>query len=78
MYVEDVGGYDAQQNGENRAEAHTITGEYGDLYQREVHSFCDSLLNDKPFVVDARDALLVQRVIEAAYRSNDERKIIDL
>ena len=78
MYVESVGGYDAQQSGDNRAEALTITGEYGDLYQREVASFCDSLLHNKPFTVDARDAVLVQRVIEAAYRSNDENIIVTL
>ena len=41
-------------------------------------SFCDSLLHNKPFAVDARDAVLVQRVIEAAYRSNDENIIVTL
>ena len=78
MFVDSVGGYDAQQSGDNRAEKQTITGEYGDLYQREVASFCDSLIHNKPFTVDARDAVLVQRVIEAAYRSNDENVIVTL
>lgn len=78
MFVQDVGAYDAQQNNEKSAESVSFHCEFGDLYQREIESFCDSLLNDLPFVVDAREALFVQRVTQAAYRSNDEGVILDV
>ncbi|HIS04269.1 MAG TPA: Gfo/Idh/MocA family oxidoreductase [Candidatus Pullichristensenella avicola] len=78
LRVDSVGGYDAQQDASGTAERQIITGAYGDLYQREVASFCESLLQDKPFVADARGALLVQQVIESAYRSNDEGIVVTL
>ncbi len=37
-----------------------------------------SLLENRPLEVPAEEAVRAQRIIEAAYRSNDERKIIDL
>ncbi len=78
VYVDHVGGYDAQQDGDTKAETHVISGGYGDLYQREIESFCDSLINGTPFRGDARDALLVQKVLQAAYRSNDEQIVVAL
>ena len=48
------------------------------MYTREVESFADSVLNDKPLVVPASDALHVQKVIQAAYESTLTNKIIDV
>ncbi len=78
LRVDSVGGYDAQQDASGTAAREVITGEYGDLYAREIASFCNSLLENKPFVADARNALLAQQVIEAAYRSNDEGIIVTM
>lgn len=77
MFLDEVGGYDATQDA-SAAESVTIEAELGNMYQREIESFGDSILNGKPLEVPAEDALEVQRIIEAAYRSNDEKKIIDL
>ena len=55
-----------------------LTGTFGNLYTREIDSFCDSILNGNPLIAPARDALHIQRVMEAAYRSSDEKTIIDL
>ena len=76
--VESVGGYDARQDASGAGKKELITGEYGDLYQREIESFCACLQSGAPFRADARDALLAQAVIEAAYRSNDENVIVTL
>jgi len=78
LYVEDAGSYDAQQDGRREACAQKLTGEFGDLYQRQISSFCNSLLNDLPFEVDAREGLFAQQVVQAAYASNDEKRIISL
>lgn len=78
LYLEDAGEYDAQQDGNRNAKVQQLSGEFGDLYQRQIDSFCDSVLNNKPFVSDAQDGLFAQQVVQAAYRSNDENKIISL
>lgn len=78
LYVEDAGGYDAQQDGIKEANVQQLSGEFGDLYQRQIDSFCTSILNNTPFKADAREGLFAQQVVQAAYRSNDENSIISL
>lgn len=78
MYVDGVGGYDAQQNNDQRAQSERLSGEYGNLYTREIRSFCRSILTGEPLIADARGAVEVQRVIEAAYQSGEEGRVIDL
>ena len=51
-----------------------IPGNYGEFYQ----NIYEHLRLGKPLQTDARDILNVIRVIEAAYRSREERKIIEL
>ena len=48
------------------------------MYTREIESFGNSLLTGAPLEVPAADAVYVQRVMEAAYRANDEKTVIDL
>lgn len=71
MFLGPQGGYDAQQSGE-RARGQMLPAQFGNTFAREIESFCASILEDKPLEAPAEDALAVQRVIEAAYRSNDE------
>lgn len=78
LFLEENSAYDAQQDGNKPASVQHLTGEFGDLYQRQIDSFCDSLLNHKPLEVDAREGLFAQRVVQAAYQSNDENRIIFL
>ena len=77
-FVDEVGGYDARQERAGAAEEAGASAEFGNLYAREVESFCLSLLNGTPLEVPAEEAVAAQRVIEAAYRSNDSEKMIDL
>ena len=55
-----------------------IPGDFGNLYTREVESFCNSILNGLPLEVPASDAVHVQRIMEKAYRSGKELKIFEV
>ena len=75
LFLGEQGGYDAQQDKKDvRGESIEVT--FGDCYEREITSFSDSILNGTPVEVPASQAVQVQRIMEAAYRSNDEGKII--
>lgn len=78
LYVENTSEYDAQQDGHKDAQIQHLSGTFGDLYQRQIASFCNSLLTNTPFESDGRDGLFAQQVVQAAYQSNDENKIITL
>ena len=56
----------------------TIDVTFGDCYEREITSFSNSLLTGAPLEVPASQAVQVQRIMEAAYASNDEKKILSL
>ncbi len=71
MFLGEQGGYDAQQDKKDGAREQ-IDVEFGNMYAREVASFSDSILNGTPVEVPASDAIQVQKVMESAYRSNDE------
>ena len=77
LFCGEVGGYDAQQNVQEVA-GEEISVEFGNMYTREIESFGNSILNGLPLEVPATEAVQVQRVLEAAYRSNDEKCVIDL
>lgn len=77
MFCGKPGAYDAQQDIKTGEKAE-IKVEFGDAYTREIESFGNSILNNLPLEVPATDAVQVQKVMEAAYRSNDEKTVITL
>ncbi len=77
MFLGDQGGYVAQQD-TNKAEGQTMEAEFGNAYAREIESFSNSLLTGTELEVPAWQAAQVQRIMEAAYKSNDEQKIVSL
>ena len=77
LFCGDQGGYNAQQDTQD-VTGEQIDVEFGNMYTREIESFGDSILNGTPLEVPASDAVYVQRVMEAAYRANDEKTVIDL
>lgn len=77
MFLGFQDGCDVQQNKENAAGQGIVVG-FGNTYEREITSFSNSILTCAPLEVPAQQAVQVQRIMEAAYRSNDERKIIKL
>ena len=77
LFCGNVGGYDAQQNTKD-IKGTSIDVEFGNMYTREIVSFGNSILNGLPLEVPASDAVQVQKVMEAAYRSNDEKIVMEL
>ncbi len=77
MFLGEQGGYNAQQDKKDGAREQ-IAVEFGDAYAREISSFSNSILTGAPLEVPAEDALQVQQVMEAAYRSNDEEITINI
>lgn len=77
LFCGKVGGYDAQQD-KKQAESELIEVELGNMYTREIESFGNSVLHGLPLEAPAADAVQVQRVMEAAYRSSEEGRFINL
>ena len=77
IFLDGYGEYAAMQDQEKQHSAH-IEVEFGNTYEREISSFSDSLLNNKPLEVPASQAVQVQRVMEAAYHSNDTGTVVKL
>lgn len=74
-FLAEVSDYNATQN---HAETfgEDVEAEFGNMYAREVESFADSILNGKPLVVPASDAVHIQKVVEAAYQSSREHRAV--
>ena len=77
MFLGAQGGYDAQQDKKDGAQT-AIKVEFGNMYTREIESFSNSILQDLPIEVPAEEAIRVQRIMEAAYTSNDTAAVITL
>lgn len=77
LFCGEVGGYDATQDTKN-VKSERIDVEFGNMYVREITSFSNSVLTGAPLDVPAEEAVYVQKVMEAAYRSNDEKRTIVL
>ena len=75
VFLEKNTGYSSEQTHVD-LEGVEIEGDFGNMYTREIESFADSVLNGRPLVVPASDAVHVQRIMEAAYRSGEEMKIL--
>eukprot|EP00831_Metopus_contortus_P079473 TRINITY_DN7913_c0_g1_i3.p1 TRINITY_DN7913_c0_g1~~TRINITY_DN7913_c0_g1_i3.p1 ORF type:complete len:348 (+),score=54.46 TRINITY_DN7913_c0_g1_i3:1454-2497(+) len=69
--------YNAAQN-HHDDDGIDISGDFGDMYTREIESFSESILNRKPLKVPAVDALRIQRILAAAYESGTSDRIITL
>lgn len=75
VIVSDQGAYDAAQNrGETKSTV--LDCKLGNMYTKEIDSFSDSILNGTKVEVPLSDAVHVQKVIEAAYRSAEEERFI--
>ena len=70
-------GYDAMQS---RGDVKTkdIKVEFGNMYTKEIETFSDAIINDKEVFITAQDAILSQKVIESAYKSNIDEKFVKM
>lgn len=70
-------GYDAKQDRVDVAPVE-IKVDFGNMYTKEIESVSDSILNGSSLSVPADQALYVQRIVEAAYKSSGEGRFIIL
>lgn len=74
---DDSAGYNAQQNRDenNSKSVEVVTG---NMYEKEISSFANAILNDKEPEITAEDAIFVQTIVENAYKSSEENRFIKL
>jgi len=77
LLSDDTLGYDAQQDRVDVSPME-IKVEFGNMYTKEIESFCNSILNGTKIEVPIEDAVQVQKVIEAAYESSETGKFVTL
>ena len=73
----DQGDYNALQN-RTETQVETYLPEEGNMYTKELDSFCASIRSGAPVTIPISDAVHVQRVVEAAYQSSQEGTLITL
>ncbi len=77
IIVSDQGDYDAAQN-RGDAKSELLNVSLGNMYTKEIDSFSKSILFGDPVEVPLTDAVFVQKVCEAAYRSSEEERFIKI
>ena len=70
-------GYDAQQN-RQKAQNTVLKAGTGNLYTKEIAAFAQAVLDGTAVPVTAADAICAQSIIEAAYASAQQRKVISV
>lgn len=73
MISDDSLEYDAQQD-RNDVEPLKVDVEFGNMYEKEIESFSNTILNGGEIEVPAEDAVQVQTVIHAAYSTSETEK----
>ena len=73
----DQSGYNALQN-RTETEVAKYQPEEGNMYAKELDSFSRSILENTPAEVPMADAIHVQKVIETAYASSREGKLLNI
>lgn len=68
-------GYDANQI-RAKAENAKLTSDGGNLYTKEITAFADAVINNTEIPVTSFDAIVAQKVVEAAYISAAERRAV--
>lgn len=75
--ADSTAGYDAQQT-RNEVKKLDVEVEFGNMYTKELDSFGRSHRDRAPVEVPAADAVWAQKIIQAAYKSAETGKIIEL
>lgn len=66
-------GYDAAQD-RNEVAPLEVNVEFGNMYTKEIEAFGKAVAGEAPVAITADDAIASQKVIEAAYSSNKNKK----
>lgn len=74
---DDALGYDAAQD---RVDVKSIEldVEFGNMYTKEIESFSNAVINDTTPEITAKDGIVVQKIVEGAYRASERKTYTDL
>lgn len=64
--------YDAQQNREDKAFEKVEITNTGNMYEKEISSFANAIINDTAPEITAEDGIFVQTIVEKAYLASRE------
>ena len=64
--------YDATQE-RNTTKPMKIDVEFGNMYTKEIEAFGNAILNNSPVPVTAEEAIFNQKIVEAVYKSQENR-----
>ena len=70
-------GYDAKQNRDSDDKL-SVEVTPGNMYEKEITSFGNAIINDTDPEITGEDGLFVQKIIESAYKSSDTHTFINL
>ncbi len=69
---DDSAGYNAKQNREDGGGSVELEVVCGNMYEKEISSFANAVINDTEPEITADDAIIVQTVVEKAYQASDD------
>lgn len=72
MLYDDSLGYDAAQN-RTTAGFEALIYEPGNMYTKEIESFSNAVINNTEPEITGEDGIFVQKIVEQAYLSNDDK-----
>jgi len=80
LFFAEDSGYDAQQDKIKRADGAGVylRGPLANLYEKEIESFSNSILTGAPLEAPAFEALHAQQVVDCAYLSARENRVVEV
>lgn len=73
LISDDSLGYDAAQD-RNEPVPLKLEVKFGNMYTKEVESFGNAILNDTDPAITAKEAIALQKIVEAAYLASDDKQ----
>lgn len=73
----DQGAYNAAQDREP-TNSYIMEAELGNMYTKEIEGFGNAIMNDTVPPITAEDAINVQKIVEAAYKSNEAKSFVKI
>ena len=77
LCTDDSLGYDADQN-RNDVAPMEIDVTFGNMYTKEIEAFGKAVIGEGEIPISAEDAIMSQKVVEAAYSSCNDKKYVTL
>ena len=72
LCADDSAGYDANQD-RNEVTPVDICVEFGNMYTKEIEAFGRAVMGECEVPITAKDAIMSQKIVEAAYQSNQTK-----